>query len=44
MKKVFANAWFYRHRLTGKAVTMRELLGTVPGRSTEPAIAAANIP
>ncbi len=44
VKKVFANAWYYRHRLTGKAVTMRELLGTVPGRSAEPAVAAAGIP
>jgi soluble lytic murein transglycosylase len=43
VKKVFANAWFYRHRLTGKAASMRELLGTVPGRSAEPAV-ASNIP
>ena len=43
VKKVFANAWYYRHRLTGKATPMRELLGTVPGRSAEPAI-ASNIP
>ena len=43
VKKVFANAWYYRHRLTGKSTTMRELLGTVPGRGNEPAI-ASNIP
>ncbi len=43
VKKVFTNAWFYRHRLTGKAASMRELLGTVPGRAGEPAV-AANLP
>ncbi len=43
VKKVFANAWFYRHRLTGKTASMRELLGTVPGRSAQPAV-ASNIP
>ena len=43
VKKVFTNAWFYRHRLTGKPASMRELLGTVPGRANEPAV-AANIP
>ncbi len=42
VKKVFANAWYYRQRL-GKAATMRELLGTVPGRGAEPAV-ASNIP
>jgi len=41
-KKVFANAWYYRHRL-GKATTLHELLGTVPGRGGEPAV-ASNIP
>ena len=43
VKKVFANAWFYRHRLTGKTASLRELLGTVAGRSGEPAV-ASNIP
>jgi soluble lytic murein transglycosylase len=43
VKKVFANAWFYRHRLTGKTASMRELLGTVPGSAGEPAV-AANLP
>ncbi|MGZ5035268.1 MAG: transglycosylase SLT domain-containing protein [Usitatibacter sp.] len=40
VKKVFTNAWFYRHRLTGKAASMRELLGIVPGRAGEPAVAS----
>ena len=45
VKKVFANAWFYRHRLTGKNASLRQLLGTVPGRNATPAGAvAANIP
>ncbi|MEP7070565.1 MAG: transglycosylase SLT domain-containing protein, partial [Usitatibacter sp.] len=43
VKKVFANAWFYRHRLTGKSGTMRDMLGTVPGRAGEPSV-ATNIP
>ena len=43
VKKVFTNAWFYRHRLTGKIASLRELLGTVPGRTGESAV-AANIP
>ena len=33
--KVFANAWFYRHRLSGHAGSFREMLGAVPGRSGE---------
>ena len=40
VKKVFTNAWFYRHRLTGKTASLRELLGTVPGRNGEAAIAS----
>ena len=45
VKKVFTNAWFYRHRLTGKTTSLKELLGTVAGRSgvDETAI-ASNIP
>ena len=44
-KKVFANAWFYRNRLTGQAPSMRQLLGLVPGRNGEsPDPVAANIP
>jgi soluble lytic murein transglycosylase len=45
VKKVFANAWFYRHRLTGQKSSMRELLGQVPGRNgdvSDPM--AANLP
>lgn len=45
VKKVFANAWFYHHRLTGKTASLHGLLGTVPGRLADPAGAvAANIP
>jgi soluble lytic murein transglycosylase len=45
VKKVFANTWFYRHRLTGKNASLRQLLGTVPGRNADPAGAvASNIP
>jgi peptidoglycan lytic transglycosylase len=47
VKKVFANAWFYRHRLSGKPASMRELVGFVPGRNGEPPldpVAAASIP
>jgi peptidoglycan lytic transglycosylase len=40
VKKVFTNAWYYRHRLTGKAVSFRELLGSVPGRNGDPPDAA----
>jgi soluble lytic murein transglycosylase len=32
VKKVMANAWFYSHRLTGRAASLRALMGTVPGR------------
>jgi soluble lytic murein transglycosylase len=45
VKKVLTNAWYYRHRLSGKSVSLRELMGTVPGSTGEPAVAAAsNIP
>jgi soluble lytic murein transglycosylase len=43
VKKVLTNAWYYRHRLTGKTVGLRELAGTVPGSSGDPAI-ASNLP
>ncbi|MFZ3324307.1 MAG: transglycosylase SLT domain-containing protein [Usitatibacter sp.] len=43
VKKVFTNAWYYRHRLTGKTVALRELVGTVPGSGADPAM-ASNIP
>lgn len=46
VKKVFANAWYYRHRLSGQAASMKQLLGMVPGRGAEPAATsiASNIP
>jgi peptidoglycan lytic transglycosylase len=45
VKKVFANAWFYRHRLDGKPPSLRQLLGTIAGRSSDTRGAvAANIP
>jgi len=45
VKKVLANEWFYRHRLTGKPASMRALVGVIPGRSQDPAGAvASNIP
>ncbi|HUP96469.1 MAG TPA: transglycosylase SLT domain-containing protein [Usitatibacter sp.] len=46
VKKVFANAWFYRHRLTGQPASMKQLLGQVPGRAGDPpgTSVASNIP
>ena len=45
VKRVFANAWFYHHRLDGKAPSLRQLLGVVGGRGADPAGAvASNIP
>jgi hypothetical protein len=47
VKKVFANAWYYRNRLTGRTVSFRELLGTVPGKrgeSADAALAASSLP
>ena len=45
VKNVFANAWFYHHRLDGKAASLKQLLGTVPGKSADVAGAiASNIP
>ena len=45
VKQVFANTWFYRHRLTGKPASLRQLLGTVPGRLADPAgTVASNLP
>jgi soluble lytic murein transglycosylase len=45
VKKIFANAWFYRHRLAGHAGSLRQQLGTVGGRASDPAGAmASNIP
>jgi soluble lytic murein transglycosylase len=33
VKQVFTNMWFYSHRLTGEAPSLRQLVGTVPGRN-----------
>ena len=45
VKKVFANAWFYNHRIGGKSASLHQMLGTVPGRAGETqAAVAANIP
>jgi soluble lytic murein transglycosylase len=45
VKKVFANAWFYKQRLSGHAPGMRELLGQVPGRNGDmPDPVLANLP
>jgi soluble lytic murein transglycosylase len=44
VKKVLTNAWYYTHRLTGRAASMRQLLGTVPARppgSADAALASA---
>jgi soluble lytic murein transglycosylase len=43
VKKVFTNAWFYHHRLTGRTANLHEMLGRVAGRAGEPSV-AANIP
>lgn len=43
VKKVFTNAWYYRHRLTGSVPGFRQMLGTVPARSADDSV-AANIP
>ena len=44
VKKVMANAWFYRHRLTGQPASLRQLMGTVPGRIGANAEAVAALP
>ncbi len=43
VKNVFTNVWFYRRRLGGEAASLRQLLGTVPGRTDDTSV-AANIP
>ena len=43
VKKVFTNAWYYRHRLTGGTASLKALLGTVPGADASDSM-AANIP
>jgi soluble lytic murein transglycosylase len=44
VKKVMANAWFYTHRLTGKAPSLRRMMGTVPARSAGDAANVASLP
>ena len=47
VKKVFANAWYYRHRLSGQPASMKQLLGLVPGRAGDApgaSIASSHIP
>ena len=44
VKKVFTNAWFYHHRLTGRTANLHEMLGQVSGRAADPSVAASNIP
>jgi soluble lytic murein transglycosylase len=41
VKKVFTNAWYYHHRLTGKTANLHEMLGQVRGRAGDPSVAAA---
>jgi len=40
VKQVFTNMWFYSHQLTGEAPSLRQLVGTVPGRNGDGADAA----
>jgi soluble lytic murein transglycosylase len=44
VKKVFTNAWYYHHRLTGKTSNLHDMLGQVRGRSGDSSVAASNIP
>jgi len=41
VKKVFTNAWYYSHRLTGSA-SLHRMLGTVPPQDADSI--AANLP
>jgi hypothetical protein len=43
VKKVFTNAWYYHHRLTGRTANLHEMLGQVRGRSGDSSV-ASNIP
>jgi soluble lytic murein transglycosylase len=43
VKQVFTNAWFYGHRLNGQLPSLRQMVGTIPGRAVEgadPALAS----
>ena len=44
VKKVFANAWYYHHRLTGKVASLHEMLGVVPGTAGDASEVASSIP
>jgi soluble lytic murein transglycosylase len=44
VKHVFTNAYFYKHRLTGKPANLHQLLGVVPGSEGDTSSFAANIP
>ena len=44
VKKVFTNAWYYHHRLTGKIASLHEMLGMVPGAAGDSGEVVANIP
>jgi peptidoglycan lytic transglycosylase len=41
VRKVFANAWYYHHRLTGKVASLHDMLGTVPGLAGDADVAAS---
>jgi soluble lytic murein transglycosylase len=41
VKKVLTNVWFYTHRLNGRVASMKQILGTAPGRAGESPDAAA---
>jgi len=42
VKKVVSNTWYYTHRLKGQVASMKQILGTVPGRAGEPQPAVAS--
>ena len=44
VKKVMANAWYYHGRLAGRSPSLRQLMGTVPGRDGANAAAVAALP
>jgi soluble lytic murein transglycosylase len=41
VKQVFTNLWFYSHRVKGQVASMKQLVGTVPGRGGDAPGAAA---
>ena len=40
VKRVFANAWFYHHRLSGEVASLRAMMGKVPARTGEASVAS----